>query len=108
VGRAHGRVMAASVPPTGPLTMVRGPLLGLGHTPVVVPKGDGQHYALWDLGTRLIELDALVPSFTVVGLIEGGSASRFEVRAGENGWVVVDETGATRTLAAPPPPDPAP
>jgi hypothetical protein len=108
VGREHGRVMAASVPSTGPISSVRGPLLGLGHTPVIVPKGDGQHFALWDLGTRLIELDALAPTFTVVGLIEGGGATRFDVRADASGWVVTDETGSTRTLATPPPPPPAP
>jgi hypothetical protein len=100
--------MAASVPSTGPISSVRGPLLGLGHTPVIVPKGDGQHFALWDLGTRLIELDALAPTFTVVGLIEGGGATRFDVRADASGWVVTDETGGTRTLATPPPPPPAP
>lgn len=106
VGRAHGRVMAASVPSTGPLTSVRGPLLGIGRNPVLVPQGDGRHYALWDLQSRIIELDALTPSFRIVGVIEGGSASRFDVRRGETDWIVTDETGAVRTLA-PPPPEPA-
>lgn len=108
VGRSHGRIMAASVPGTGPLTSVRGPLLGVHGTPVLVPKGDGRLFGLWDLDRGVIELDALAPTFRVVGSIDGGGAARFDVRHDGSAWVVTDETALARTITPPPPPEPAP
>lgn len=98
VGRRHGRMVAAFIPKDGAATIVRGPMVGIVGHPVITPRGDGLHYAVWNLEGQLAELDATTRNFGARYTIEGNRPTSVRVEWAGDKWKVFDEAGAERAL----------
>lgn len=100
IGRRHGRMVAAFVPTTGDAVFVRGPMVGITGHPVIVARGDGVHFVVWNLDTQLGEVDATAKTMVATQTIDGPRATSVSITWAGDRWKVLDQTGAERTLQA--------
>lgn len=98
VGRRHGRMVAAIIPTNGEVTFLRGPLVGVSGHPVLVARGDGIHYAMWNLQDQLAELDVAAGTLKGTQRIGGPVPQNVTVSWAEDHWKVVDAEGGERAL----------
>lgn len=100
VGRRHGRMVAAIIPTSGDATFLRGPLVGVHGHATLVPRGDGVHFAMWNLQDQVAELDVAAGTLKGTQRIGGPASERLTLSWAGDRWKIVDETGAERPLTA--------
>lgn len=98
LGRRHGRMVAALVPTTGQASFLRGPLVGVRGHATLAARGDGIHFAMWNLENQLAELDVAAGTLRATHTIDGPQGSDLTVTWAGDRWKVVDAAGAERAL----------